>query len=149
MVNAKFKEILNGVMRKPKQSKIHQRTIEDLRNLAERAVYTGSPEHKVKRWWGGLPQGKQLPGGQVGRFGRQNTTICPLTRESERNLATQWIRKAIRARQCIFLESDKNFPKKVWYEADGRIWMGLLVNDGLGQSKGWPIKEEERNEIFG
>ena len=36
-------------------------------DLAARARYIGSDEHKEKRWWGGLPKARQLPGGRVGR----------------------------------------------------------------------------------
>ena len=117
--------------------------------LAERAVYTGSPEHKLYRWWGGLPMGRQLTGGRVGRPNKQSTTICPLTRESDRDMATEWVRAAIRLGQCRFYESDSNFPKKVWYEAKGQIWRGECINAGLGEYKGWPICKEERDEIFG
>ena len=28
-----------------------------LAELAELATYVGSPEHKARRWWGGLPEG--------------------------------------------------------------------------------------------
>ena len=117
--------------------------------MAKRAVYSGSSEHKQVRWWGGLPMGQQLPGGRIGRPNKETTTICPLTTRSDRDRATEWVRAAIRAGQCRFHESDRNFPKKVWYEADGRIWMGLLVNDGLGEYKGWPICERYRDEVFG
>lgn len=47
-------------------------------DLAARAQYVGSSEHKERRWWGGLPMARQLPGGRVGRAGRQKTTISPL-----------------------------------------------------------------------
>ena len=60
-----------------------------------------------------------------------------------------WVQTAINAGQCRFSQEDKNFPKWIWHEADGQIWMGYLVNDGLGQYKGWPIDEVERDEIFG
>lgn len=136
------------VLNRPNQIRIRQRTPAELMDLAERAVYSGSPEHKVVRWWGGLPMGRQLPGGRVGRP-RKETTICPLTSKSDRVIATEWVRAAIRSGQCRFYESDQNFPKKVWYEAGGQIWMGERINDGLGEYKGWPIFEEERDEVFG
>ena len=81
--------------------------------------------------------------------GKQETSICPLTTGRDRVLATGWVRSAIAARQCLFLEADKVFPKKVWYEADGRIWMGSCTNTISGEYKGWPIGKEERDEIFG
>ena len=63
--------------------------------LAVRARYQGSSEHKSKRWWGGLPKAKQLPGGKVGRRRKQQTTLCLLTTEKDRDRATVWVRQAI------------------------------------------------------
>ena len=117
--------------------------------MAEGASYTGSDEHKDEWWWGGPPMGRQLPGGRVGRRGKQDTTVCPLTSVRDQVRATGWVRSAIAARQCVFVEADKMFPKKVWYEADGRIWMGSCTNSISGEYKGWPIGKEERDEIFG
>ena len=75
--------------------------------------------------------------------------MCPLTTKQERAKATRWIRKAILEEQYKFVESDQEFPKKVWYEAEGQIWMGYCINTAAGQYKGWPIDEEERREVFG
>lgn len=119
------------------------------RELAGRATYEGSGEHKDRRWWGGLPQAKQLPGGRVGRRNKQHTTVCPLTADKDRRRATGWVRRAIIAGQYRFVQSDKRFPRNVWFEADGVIWFGFCLNSEAGQYKGWPISEEERDEIFG
>lgn len=135
-------------MRLPKQKTVQERTAEELVELSQSATYVGSAEHKDRRWWGGLPRARQLSGGRIGRQRKQKTTICPLTEVSDRDRATEWVRLAIRAGQCKFLESDQVFPKKVWYEADGRIWMGLRVTDVLGEYKGWPVLEEERDAVF-
>ena len=135
-------------MRRPTQRKIPTRTPDELADLAQRATYEGSLEHKDRRWWGGIPKGRQLPGGKIGRRGKQTTTICPLTTEYDRKRATGWVREAIRLGQCRFYESDHSYPKRIWLEADGQIWMGLLVNSGLGQYKGWPVSREERDDYF-
>lgn len=135
--------------RRPKQAIVRQRSHEELVEVAGQACYVGSPEHKDRRWWGGLPSARQLPRGAVGRPGKQTTTICPLTEPSDRDRATVWVQAAIRSGQCRFYSSVGRFPQKVWYEADGCIWMGSLTNPGKGEYKGWPIAEEERNEVFG
>ncbi len=93
--------------------------------------------------------GRQLSGGRVGRPGKRDTTLCPLTTEQDRERATEWVRTAIRNRQCLFQNSDKEFPKKIWHEADGQIWMGVCFNGGSGEYKGWPICEKERDDVFG
>ena len=118
------------------------------RDLADRARYVGSPEHKDKRWWGGLPEARQLRGGRVGRRGKQTTTICPLTSDEDRDRATEWLRRAIRAAQYRFVEADQDFPKKIWCHERDQTWLGLCVNTKSGEYKGWPIDEEERRAIF-
>lgn len=118
--------------------------------LAARARYAGSGEHKSKAWWGGkVPKARQLLGGRVGRPGKQTTTICPLTSEADQQQATQWVRLAIANGQYRFFEADKDFPKKIWHRADGRIWFGMCLNQGQGEYKGWPIEEQEWREVFG
>lgn len=136
------------MVRRPKQVVIRNPSDFELAELAGRASYVGSPEHKALRWWGGLPEAHQLPGGRLGRLGKQTTTVCPLTEASDRDMATHWVKEAIRLRQFRFCPSDHAFPKRIWYEADGQCWMGLLVNPGNGEYKGWPIGKEERNEVF-
>ena len=117
--------------------------------LAARARYVGSLEHKDAQWWNGLPRARQLPHGRIGRRGRQTTTVCPLTTERDRARATEWLRRAIVAGQYRFVESDQDFPRKVWYiEASGRIWCGYCINSTAGAYKGWPIDEDERRAIF-
>ena len=71
---------------------------------------------------------RQLPGGQIGRRGQQTTTVCPMTADEDRTLATAWLQSAIEAGQYRFEEADQDFPKKVWFEARGRIWCGYCVN---------------------
>lgn len=64
---------------------------------------------------------RQLPGGRIGRRGRQTTTVCPLTTDQDRKSATDWLREAIVAGQYRFVESDRDFPKRVWFRARGRV----------------------------
>ena len=52
------------------------------------------------------------------------------------------------AGQYGFVEADRDFPKRVWFEARGRVWCGLCVNPTAGDYKGWPIDEDERRAIF-
>ena len=118
------------------------------RALADRARYVGSAEHKDMRWWGGLPEARQLRGGRVGRHGKQTTTVCPLTSPEDRNRATGWLRSAIRAGQYRFVETDQDFPKKVWCHESGQAWFGLCVNTKSGEYQGWPIDEGERRAVF-
>lgn len=113
------------------------------------AQYVGSAEHKAKRWWGGLPLARVGKDGKASRPKKQKTTICPLIDESHRVRATSWVQSSLRAGQCKFYEGDKDFPKHIWYRADGSVWFGYCINSVRGQYKGWPIDEEERRAFFG
>lgn len=124
-------------------------TLAQRRALARGASYVGSPEHKAGRWWGGLPRARGLPGGRVGRRGKQRTTVCPLTTEDDRRRATQWVRSAIERGQYKFVQADQTYPKKLWYRAAGRTWLGFCINTQAGEYKGWPVSEEERHAVFG
>lgn len=128
--------------KRPRQEPVKgPRTEEERSALAGRAVYTGSSEHKNRKWWGGEPRSGQ-------RQKRQKTTICPLAREDERDAATNWVREAIKRGQYEFFEGDKDFPKHIWYEADGVGWFGFCINSILGEYKGWPLEEDERRALF-
>lgn len=66
----------------------------------------------------------------------QTTTICPLVSNKDRRQATEWVRDAIIAGQYRFFQADKQFPKKIWFEADGQIWCGYCINSEIGEYKG-------------
>jgi hypothetical protein len=59
------------------------------------AHYVGSPEHKTKRWWGGLPEAFVGKDGVARRPGKQLTTPCPKTTEEQREEASDWVRTAL------------------------------------------------------
>ena len=116
----------------------------------QKACYVGSDEHKDRRWWSGLGSAYVNQKGVAARPGKQDTTIYPLVAASERDVATCWVQAALTAGRLVFLEGDKDYPAKIWHRDEtGRLWFGRCVNSVLGQYKGWPIDEEERDEIFG
>lgn len=136
-------------LKRPVQRPLERpRTQAERQALSARACYVGSAEHKASRWWGGMP-GVQYKDGRPARPKRQTTTICPLVTERERDRATEWVRRAIETGQCKFMEGDKDFPKHIWYEADGQGWFGFCINSAAGQYKGWPLEEDERRAVFG
>ena len=135
-------------MKKPAQEQRRLLNKAQRNALAERASYTGSEEHKTKRWWGGLPGVRYDKDGNAVRYKRQKTTICDLVTEADRRRATEWVRAAIRSGQYKFLEGDQDFPKHVWYQADGRGWFGFCTNPAAGEYKGWPMEEDERRAYF-
>lgn len=118
-------------------------TADERHKLAARATYVGSPEHKDRKWWGGLPQARWRSGRPPRRPKKQLTTVCWLVTEADRETATRYLHTAIAAGQYVFIEGDKEFPKKVWYSEAGQSWFGYCINRVEGTYKGWPIDEDE------
>jgi hypothetical protein len=115
----------------------------------EAAQYVGSPEHKVTRWWGGLPGAFLGKDGVARRPGKQLTTPCLRTTGEQRDEASDWVRRALSAGQFRFYEGDGTYPKHLWYKDDqGQYWFGFVVNQSQGTYKGWPIDEEEKRATF-
>lgn len=119
------------------------------REEIESASYVGSPEHKVRRWWGGLPKAWESPSGNAKRPKKEHTTICRRTTEKDHKEASRWVREALAAGQLRYFEGDKTYPKHIWYEdGNGQYWFGFAVNQIAGYYKGWPISEEEKRAAF-
>lgn len=123
-------------------------TAEERRTLAARATYVGSPEHKDRRWWGGLPQARWRSGEPPRRPKKQLTTVCPLVTAEDRSTATRLLRASISAGQYAFVEGDEEFPKKVWYREMGQGWLGYCINRSAGTYKGWPVDEDELRALL-
>ena len=129
-----------GPMKRPNQRPIRVLTQKEKDELADRAMYTGSPEHKKTDWWGGLPETRDLGDGRIGRSNKQQTTECPLTTLRDQVRATTWVREAIKSGQYKYFEGNNSgFPNRVWYEAEGKTWEGYCINRTSGEYKGWPI----------
>ncbi|MQW89114.1 hypothetical protein [Sinorhizobium saheli] len=90
------------------------------------ACYVGSGEHKIVRWWGGMPLARLDKYGKPTRPKKELTTICPKATENERDTATKWVRDALRNHQLRYFEGDKTFPKHIWYrDENGQFWFGF------------------------
>lgn len=121
--------------------------------LASRAVYTGSEEHKEERSWLGLPKPRR--GFRTSETGfKQNATICPLVKDEEREIATGWVREAIRLGHYNKDVLDGEFPREIWHrDSHGQYWFGRLTQRGAGDEsraeyKGWPVTREEWRANF-
>ena len=108
----------------------------------EAATYTGSKEHKVVRWWGGLPGARLGKSGTASRPKKQLTTICNLVTEDDRIRATCWVKEALSSRNFKYFEGDQTYPKHIWHQDEtGQRWFGFCVNGVSGEYKGWPLDE--------
>ena len=113
------------------------------------ASYIGSAEHKVERWWGGLPKAREGHEGRAKRPKKEHTTICRKVTEKDREEASRWVSVALAAGQLRFLEGDQTYPKHIWYmDNSGQFWFGFAVNHVAGTYKGWPISEAEKRAAF-
>lgn len=91
----------------------------------ETARYVGSPEHKAERWWGGLPGAFVNSEGFATRQGKQDTTICNLITEADRNKATEWVRCALRNGNFRYFEGDKDTRRRFGIEKSIPARIGL------------------------
>lgn len=73
---------------------------------------------------------------------RADATICPreLTRDPER--VQDWLRDAV-TRGAVSALWEGGYPRYVWYKDGDRVYEGRLVNQGLGEYKGYPIESHE------
>jgi hypothetical protein len=122
------------LIRAPKRRRPQVRTIGppprgiDLSEVAERARYTGSPEHKDAPSFAGQPRP------------RADASICD--RDLTQHEAETWLREAI-LRGAISTKWDGDFPRYVWFKAGAVAYEGRLINSGTGEYKGWPLAETE------
>lgn len=104
----------------------------------EAARYEGSLEHKNKRWWNGLPRHRKDP----------PATICPMRTPDERDQATCWVQEALIKGWYEFKEGDDIYPHFIWrIVGDKKAWKGRCINTTLGTYKGWPLQDDEHDEV--
>jgi hypothetical protein len=121
-------------MRAPKRKRPQVRTVGpppvgvNLAQVAERAQYVGSPEHKDAPSFAGQPRP------------RSDASIC--ARDLTQEIVQGWLRAAIlRGATSAFWEGD--FPRYVWFKTDNVAYEGRLINSVTGEYKGWPLTRDE------
>lgn len=101
----------------------------DLHELADRVSYVGSAEHKRQPSFAGPPRL------------RADASRCDPSL-ADRDELTAWLREAVRKGQ-FGAHWEGDFPRYVWVLHDSNWYEGRLVNQGLGEYKGYPLKKEE------
>ncbi len=123
-------------MRTPSRQRSMRRTLieppagADMKDLARRAEYIGSPEHKTRPSFAG-PSPKL----------RSDASKCDPSLGDPAKL-TKWLRKGLRERH-IGAPWEGGFPRYVWYSDRGQWYEGRLVNRDQGQYKGYPVAPDE------
>ena len=116
-----------------------RRTIEsppagtDLRDVAAKTSYVGSPEHKNAPSFAGDPRP------------RADATICDPIFHQRQSEINQWLRQAIESGHvgAHWEGSTPGFPRYVWYRDGDDVYEARLVNCEQGQYKGYQLGEGE------
>jgi len=116
--------------RRPPRHEVDLAISVDLEELAGRATYIGSPEHKSYLSPAGPPRL------------RADATKCDQDLHGDLDKLTAWLRNAIRE-GCVGGPWEGGFPRYVWVRQTGAWYTGRLVVSGLGQYKGYEVSEEE------
>jgi hypothetical protein len=104
-----------------------------LDELAARAVYVGSPEHKSFPSFAGDLQP------------RADATKCDPALSDPVKL-TGWLRDAIRNGHVGGVWEPGQFPRYAWCRQDGVAYQARVVNVEQGTYKGWQIGPDEEPE---
>ncbi|MEK7401437.1 MAG: hypothetical protein AABZ80_03645 [Gemmatimonadota bacterium] len=101
-----------------------------LADVAERARYVGSPEHKDTPSFAGQPRP------------RADAAICPRELFDRQEDVTGWLKGAIR-KGAVGGPWEGVFPRYVWHKEGSIVYLARLVNRELGEYKGWPLNQDE------
>ena len=104
--------------------------VELLKEIASRASYVGSPEHKRHPSFAGPPAPKAT------------STLCDPGFANQQEMLTGWVREAIEKGQ-VGIMWEGNYPRNIWLKKDGVVFEARLVNKGNGGYKGWPLEDFE------
>ena len=125
---------------RPQVREVNVRPGVDLDDLARRASYIGSAEHKDVVSFAGQPRL------------RADASCCPRDTAQDQEQINEWLRSAIRA-GVTGSPWEGAFPRYVWYKNEDTVYEGRLVNRGAGQYKGYPLHRNEWprgiEEIYG
>jgi hypothetical protein len=108
----------------------------ELRRLATRVSYVGSPEHKNTPSFAGQPRP------------RADASLCPQELKGEKAKVEGWLRQAI-SKGAVSELREGDFPRYVWFQDGDAVYEGRLVNQQLGQYKGYPLESDEVPAFLG
>jgi hypothetical protein len=102
----------------------------NLEDVANRARYIGSPEHKDTPSFSGNPRP------------RADASICDRRLAQDLDQVANWLKSAILdGHVSEYWEGE--FPRYVWYRDGDTVYEGRLVNREAGSYKGYPLGSSE------
>lgn len=99
----------------------------DLGQVAESCRYDGSPYHKDRPGFAGMPPGR-----------RPGATLCPPELANRRDLVEGWLRDAIRAGRTGAWEG--GYPRYVWHREGNVVFQAQQGSPGSGVYHGYPLE---------
>ncbi|NLX20350.1 MAG: hypothetical protein GXY55_01600 [Phycisphaerae bacterium] len=105
----------------------------DLKALAAKATYGGSPYHKDIPSFAGRPP-KPRPG----------ASICPRGLAKQRDRVEKWLREAIEQGHVGLWQGD--FPLRVWHREGSTVFEAVLTRSKVGEYHGYPLEPNEKVE---
>jgi hypothetical protein len=103
-----------------------------LPDIAQKASYVGSAEHKSFPSFAGPPKL------------RADASKCD-PQLGDRDELTLWLREAISAGQ-VGAPWEGDFPRYAWCKRNAEVYEARLVNSQQGHYKGYPLSEGEQPE---
>lgn len=102
-----------------------------IRMIAPRVRYVGSPEHKdTPSFAGRVPRP------------RPDASICARALNDQQERLTGWLQAAIE-RGAFGPPIESGYPRYVWYKDGDTVYEARLVNRGQGTYKGYPLADDE------
>jgi hypothetical protein len=98
--------------------------------LAGRARYVGSPEHKSGPSFAGPPKP------------RGDASLCDRSLNQAQPRVTSWLRRALR-QGTVGAPWEGDFPRYVWHREGEVVFEGRLTNREAGEYKGYPLLQDE------
>ena len=116
--------------RRPRRREIYVDPNADLTDLAGRATYVGSPEHKDVPSFAGQPRL------------RADASCCPSDIVNDLESVSKWLHSALLL-GATGAPWEGGFPRYVWHKEGSIVFEGRLVNRTQGWYKGYPLSNNE------
>lgn len=102
----------------------------DLDEAAARCRYVGSPYHKDRPSFAGMPKQR-----------KPAASICPTHLADSRETVESWLREAVRRGNTGRWDSENRYPLEVFHTADGVRYMAVTDTNGSGEYHGFPLED--------